>query len=30
MPTIVLRDEQTIDLDDVVAGFRCTAREVFA
>jgi Uma2 family endonuclease len=28
-PPIVLRDEQTIDLDDVVPGFRCTVREVF-
>jgi Uma2 family endonuclease len=29
MPPLVLRDDETIDLDDVVPGFRCTVREVF-
>jgi Uma2 family endonuclease len=29
MPAIVLRDDETIDLDDVVPGFQCTVREVF-
>lgn len=28
-PPIVLRADDTIDLDDVVPGFRCTVREVF-